>query len=182
MKTTSNRRILVTGLFAIAFFFVTSAAAFGSWNAYLQIKDEKGKTYKAKPDANGKFSFGEVQPGKYKLYVVGSEDFFAPSADGKKGTIEISSFSWGMNQHQGTMGSGSTGRQGSTPSVSEVVVTKTMDNASTSLKSPITVNLSNPTKEGDLYCTIVMQDIFVDAVCSPSGTVKGNWNLKENVK
>ena len=49
--------------------------------------------------------------------------------------IELSSFQWGVGRAVGTAARGSTNREGSEPSISEVTVTKVMDVASNALFS-----------------------------------------------
>jgi type VI secretion system secreted protein Hcp len=47
--------------------------------------------------------------------------------------IELSSFQWGVGRSIGSATSGSASREGSIPSISEIVVTKRMDSASPGL-------------------------------------------------
>jgi type VI secretion system secreted protein Hcp len=62
--------------------------------------------------------------------------------------IEISSFQWGIGRGIGPASSGSADREGTTPSVSEIVVTKTTDSASPNLLRASTG--SPPVSKGSL--------------------------------
>jgi len=55
------------------------------------------------------------------------------TTDGFKGWIELDSFQWGVGRNVGTAARGSTSREHSEPSLSEIVVTKRSDIASPKL-------------------------------------------------
>lgn len=57
----------------------------------------------------------------------------AVTTDGFKDWIELESFQWGVGRAIGTAARGAEGREGSEPSIAEIVVTKRMDKSSAPL-------------------------------------------------
>lgn len=92
----------MTGLLVLMFSFLC-VNSFAALNAYLKLKSlSGGKTYTCKLDNNGKFSFENVEPGKYDLIFV--LDGSKSQDDGTIQSIEISSFSWGASNTAGKQG------------------------------------------------------------------------------
>lgn len=67
------------------------------------------------------------------IYLQYGEIKGSVTTDGFKDWIELSSFQWGVGRAIGTGARGLENREGSEPSISEVVVTKTMDASSPNL-------------------------------------------------
>jgi hypothetical protein len=199
MKHFSINRIGFASLVvALATFF--SAPSFAALNAYLKLKSTSGgKTYSCKLDESGKFSFENVEPGKYDLVFV--LDGSRSTDDGTIQSIEINSFSWGA--------SNSAGKQGkSTP-----VTRSNISNNRTANKT-FTVDATGPTvtcngktvATGDLdgdgiadelsssiiwspksnlrssSADVILHDIVVTNATTVEGKCKASWNLKENTK
>ncbi|MEP7234033.1 MAG: type VI secretion system tube protein Hcp [Ignavibacteriota bacterium] len=207
---TQSSRFMTASIFVLALSVLSTSVSFGALNAYLKLKGQhSGKSYKAVPDASGKFSFKDVAPDTYTLVFVGSPASPAvtvkgeSSDDGHKDWIEISSFSFGSsNSGSMTTGSGASGREASAPSVSEIVVTKQMDAVSprgvtVASGAPNRSTLATQCAKGTHFppvklemrttgsgdpSTVVYQDIVVASTGTLDGAVKASWNLKENVK
>jgi type VI secretion system secreted protein Hcp len=78
------------------------------------------------------------------------------TTDGFKDWIELSSFQWGVGRSVSSPSKGSDTREGSEPSISEVVVTKRMDKASPQLwqdavggdfSTDVTISMTTTTKD-----------------------------------
>ena len=70
MKTTFTSRILKASFVLAAMLFATSAFAAKGIIVIKPSSGGTGKTYSCTPDASGKFSFSNVEPGTYKLLWV----------------------------------------------------------------------------------------------------------------
>ncbi len=195
---------------------------------YMQIEGVNGESQVVEVDKNGTCSFKLTKPGKYTAALLlpavqkirESPTKSSAGNSSHKETIEIASWSFGASNPSSVGSTGmSSGREASTPSVSEVVVTKNMDKASPVLakgasKGKTTQELKKQTTHnGDSYYVIKLTDVMVsswqvsgqgsgDPVPTESislnftkiefnykpidpaqpAVVKGNWNLKENVK
>lgn len=79
-----------------------STVSVAAESVHLFLKGNNGKTYKTSTDASGKFSFDNVEPGKYELVWV-LPDGTTPDKI-ESAAIEIESFSWGVSQmsHHGS--------------------------------------------------------------------------------
>jgi hypothetical protein len=207
MKHYSLNRIKMAGFFVLALSFLASNS-FAALNAYLQLKGQKsGKTYKCKLDESGKFSFHDVEPGQYDLVfeVTATDQAGNTGADSRTmpTSIEISSFSWGMSNSGSLSVSGVQGK--STPVTrSNISNNRTAgsaappevtsggvrvatgdvngDGVADMITSPVTVKGWDPSTKQGVMSKVVIHDIVIMSVSSPEGTVKGGWNLKENVK
>ncbi len=73
-----------------------STVSVAAESVHLFLKGSNGKTYKTSTDASGKFSFDNVEPGKYELVWV-LPDGTTPEKI-ESAAIEIESFSWGLSQ------------------------------------------------------------------------------------
>jgi hypothetical protein len=181
MKHSFITRFSAASLFILALGIFASSASYGAVNAYLIFKSSDGKTFKATPDAGGKFSFTNVQPGTYSLILAGSDEYFAAKSadkDKHKNWIELQSFSWGTSS--GTIISKSTDK--STPGIAVADVNKDGRNdfaVQNIISSPRKISLDNPVKDGSAYYVIVMSNVIVTSACSASGTVS-NIAIKEN--
>lgn len=193
---------------------------------YMKIEGVDGEMQVAEVDPNGACSFKLTKPGKYKASLLlpavqkireSANRSTSGKDDSHKETIEIASWSFGASNPSSVGSSGmSAGREASAPSVSEIVVTKSMDKSSPMLaqgasKGKMTQELKKQTNHnGDTYYEIKLTDVMVSSwQTSSSGDrpmeslslnftkiswnykpqdvespaiVKGNWNLKENVK
>jgi hypothetical protein len=102
MKHFTFSRTVLASLIIMLATFIT-APSFAALNAYLKLKSlSGGKTYTCKLDESGKFSFENVEPGKYDLVFV--LDGSRSSDDGTIQSIEINSFSWGASNALGKQG------------------------------------------------------------------------------
>jgi type VI protein secretion system component Hcp len=198
--TAASLLIIAVGIFG-------ASASFGAEsNYYLKFRSSAGKTYTAKPDANGKFTFTGVQPGTYTLILAGSDEYFAAKkkdADAHKGELQLLSFSWSVVSRPASSSSvtGNADRESSAPSVSEIVVTKSTDKSSPDvaladlngdgmldraapqkIREPKAISLKNPVKEGTEYYVIIMQNVIVTSACSPTGTISGFAIKEQGVK
>ena len=81
----------------------------------------------------------------------------AVTTKGYEKWMELNSFQWGVGRAIGTAARGSTTRESSEPSISEIVVTKVMDTASIGLfqdatygdlSTPVTISFTSTTKDG----------------------------------
>ena len=195
MKHTFIYRFTVASLFILALSIFGASASFGALNAYLKLQGKtNGKSYKVTPDANGKFSFQKVEVGSYQLQLVASDEYFAAKQkdkDAHKDEIQLMSFSWGASNSI-VSNSGNADRESSAPSVSEIVVKKSTDksspgvasgdlngNGTADLAAPQKireakgVSLQNPMQAGSKYYVIILDNVMVSSVCSPSGTISG---------
>ncbi len=103
----------------------------------------------------------------------------AVTTDGFKDWIELNSFQWGVGRGIGSAARGSSNREGSEPSLSEVVVTKTMDVSSNNLfldavagnmNSEVTIKFTTTTKNKvETYLTYVMTDTGLSGHSFSSG-------------
>lgn len=135
---------------------------------YMKLDDIKGESQIVEVDPNGTCSFKLTKPGKYKatllLPAVQKVRGAANTADDKhKEWIEISSWSFGASNPTRA------GREASTPSVSEIVVTKTMDKSTPKLaegvcKGKMTQELNKKTTHnGDQYYVVKLTDVMVSS-------------------
>jgi len=188
MKHSFIYRFTAASLFILALSIFGSSASFGAVADYfLKFRNTTtGKTYTAKPDASGKFTFTGVQPGTYTMILAGSDEYFAlkkKDEDAHKSEIQLLSFSWGAPN---------SGRESSAPSVSEIIVTKSTDASSPNfaaadlnkdgkndraaeqkIREAKLISVTNPSKDGTEYYVIIMKDVIVTSMCSPTGTVSG---------
>lgn len=166
MKHTFIHRFTVASLFILALSVFGTSAVFGAYDVYITLKGSHGKSYKAIISPNGKFTFKDVEPGTYKLLLVGSPEYFTAAEKAHKDAIEVISFQYGSALTQ-TSGSGSTAP---TPGHRVADADVTGDQR---IMQPKKVTLANPTKDGLTYYKIILEDITISSVCSPSGTSKG---------
>jgi len=199
MKHFSSRIGWASLIVALATFF--SAPSFAALNAYLKLKSlSGGKTYTCKLDDNGKFSFENVEPGKYDLIFV--LDGSRSTDDGTIQSIEISSFSWGASNTAGKQGK-STPVTRSNISNNRTANTRT---ATVDAQGPIVTCNGKTVATGDLdgdgipdvlsasviwspksnlrssSPDVILHDIVVTSSTTVEGKVKPSWNIKENTK
>ena len=86
-------RILIPVLLIFA---VTSS--FAAESVHLMLKGSKGKTYKVKTDAKGKFEVSDLEPDTYELIWILPDGTSPDNAE--SASIEIESFSWGMSNQR----------------------------------------------------------------------------------
>jgi len=175
---------------ALTFFTTLSLAA---ETVHLHLKDAKGKIYKCNTDATGKFSFPNVEPGKYELIWV-LPDGTTPD-NTESCSIEIQSFSWGASntrtvepaaQAAVPVGGSSrpNGPSGGPPSPDHTPPPAANqggqgDNsgakgtAAKKSRSNISNNFApsdlNPTSNGKYY-VVVLQDVVISGVTTCEGT------------
>ena len=146
---------------------------------YMKIEGVDGEMQVAEVDQNGACSFKLTKPGKYKASLLlpavqkirESPTTRANASDDKhKETIEIASWSFGASNPSSIGNSGmSAGREASTPAISEIVVTKSMDKSSPKLaegvsKGKTTQELKKQTTHnGDTYYQIKLTDVMVSS-------------------
>ncbi len=201
MKTTLTQRIFSATV--VAAFLLLSTTSFAALNAYLTLKGSNGKSYTCTADASGQFSFKDVQPGTYKLVWVLPKGDGEPTG---ACTIQISSFSWGATNTSsvGNGGGMGAGKSTVTTTTTTTETTTTLDQAGKS--TPVTrSNISNnrssgagagkvsvqdlhftcdasklksSVEPGGMYETIILEDVMVSSVSSPSGKVSAaSWDL-----
>jgi len=196
------------GIFVLAVLLFASNS-FAALNYYLTLKGQKqGKIYKATPDAGGKFTFTNVEPDMYDLtFVVTATDQAGNTgSDAKVSKIEISSFSWGTT-NSGSVVSvvpGETGRntpvtrsnisnnRSFTVDATAPVVTLSGTRVATGdlngdgvpdvISSPVSVTIDSHPTDPSQVSQIVLKNILVMSVSSPSGACKASYDLKKNVK
>lgn len=165
---------IVTKLMASLVMLLVAALASAD-PIYMKIEGIDGSAQIAEVDPNGACSFKLTKPGKYRasllLPAVQKVRGAANTADDKhKETIEIASWSFGASNPTSVGSTGmSSGREASTPSVSEIVVTKTMDKSSPKLaegasKGRTTQELSKKTTQGgETYYEVKLTDVMVSS-------------------
>jgi hypothetical protein len=216
MKRIEKHHVAFAGIFALAVLFISSSS-FAALNAYLKLKGQKqGKTYKATPDASGKFKFSDVEPDVYDLTfeVTATDQAGNTGSDSKKiSTIEISSFSWGSTNVGSNSGPGSQGggitpdaaqgkstpvtrsnisnnrtftvdAQGPVVTISGVHVATgdvNGDGIADMITSPVKISVNGASDSGPAS-EIVLKNIMITSISSPSGECKAGYNVKANVK
>jgi len=190
MEHSFIRRFSAVSLFILALSLFASSASFGALNAYIIFKSSDGKIYKATPDANGKFTFTNVQPGTYSLILAGSDEYFAAKKkadkDKHKDEIELMSFSWGASSSTISSGSSSSSSSSASSILSKSSDKSTLgvaitdmnndgrnDFAVQKIREPKLVSLDNPVKDGSAYYVVIMKDVIITSACPVSGTVNG---------
>ena len=97
------------------------------------------------------------------------------TAAGHEGSIELNSFQWGVSRGISSPTGGSADREASAPSVSELVVTKTMDKASPLLVQQAlggtgqTVTIDLVTSSGFTYATYTLENVLISGYSVSSG-------------
>ena len=105
--------------------------------------------------------------------------------------IEISSFQWGVGRGIGSPTGASGNREASTPSVSEITVTKNLDNASGNLlkealgsggKATLVISFvrTDGTTGADVYMEITLSDTMISGYSLSSGGDKPSESLSFN--
>jgi type VI secretion system secreted protein Hcp len=145
---------------------------------YMKIEGVDGESQIVEVDPNGACAFKLTAPGKYKASLLlpavqkirESPSKSSATDDKHKETIEIASWSFGASNPTSVGSTGmSSGREASTPSVSEIVVTKNMDKSSPMLakgasKGKTTQELKKQTTyNGDSYYVITLTDVMVSS-------------------
>lgn len=159
-----------------------ATAAFAQGGAILQIQGPGG-THTAPLDPQGNATILGVKPGTYQIALLvpavqkvrdAANRSGAAADDKHKDWINVESFSWGttyVGSANGgvwkTTNGGAAGREASTPSVSEIVVTKSQDAPSPApMKSvkPKRAQLTNKTNyRGQEYYKIELENILVSS-------------------
>lgn len=164
----------------VALLAVMSIESFAALNAYLKLKRGDGKTYTANVDNTGKFTFENVEPGKYDL-VIGVEGTKSDE-DATIRTIEISSFSWGISTSPSSRPSVKHGRRAaSTAAVTsdgKAVATEDTngDGIADKISSPLTYSPKN------IYSgllDVIFHEITVTKKVTVEGSIKTTWNIKK---
>src|ERR1700677_1534929 len=109
------------------------------------------------------------------------------TTDGFSKWIELNSFQWGVGRGIGTAARGAVNREGSEPSISEVVVTKVMDSASNNLfvdavagtmNSKATIKFTTTTKgKVETFLTYDLTDTGLSGYSLSSGGDKPQESL-----
>ena len=105
--------------------------------------------------------------------------------------IEISSFQWGVGRGIGSPTGASGNREASTPSVSEITVTKNLDNASGNLlkealgsggKATLVISFvrTDGTTGADVYLEVTLTDTMISGYSISSGGDKPSESLSFN--
>jgi type VI secretion system secreted protein Hcp len=112
------------------------------------------------------------------------------TTDGFSKWIELNSFQWGVGRGIGTAARGAVNREGSEPSISEVVVTKVMDSASNNLfvdavagtmNSKATIKFTTTTKgKVETFLTYDLTDTGLSGYSLSSGGDKPQESLSLN--
>ena len=167
---------------------VFAAAAFAQGGAILQIQGPGG-THTSPLDPSGNATILGVKPGTYQVALLvpavqkvreAASRSTSASDDKHKNWIDIESWSWGASSVGSANGGvwkttngGAAGREASSPSVSEIVVTKNQDASSPALMKavkPKRGQLTNKTNRGGTeYYKVELTDILVSSVQSSSG-------------
>jgi type VI secretion system secreted protein Hcp len=114
----------------------------------------------------------------------------AVTTDGFKDWIELNSFQWGVGRAIGSAARGSTSREGSEPSLSEVVVTKQTDVSSPKLfldsvagemNNKVTIKFTTTTKNKvETYLTYELTDTGISGYSLSSGGDRPSESLSLN--
>ena len=112
------------------------------------------------------------------------------TTDGFAKWIELGSFQWGVGRGIGTAARGETNREGSEPSISEIVVTKTMDISSNKLfadavggtmDSKVTIKFTTTAKDKvETFLTYELTDTGLSGYSLSSGGDKPSESLSLN--
>ena len=186
MSRTFFNRTSIASLLILALTMFGATTSWGAVDAYMTFRNKAtGKSYTAKPDASGKFTFKGVAPGTYQLLFTGSPEYFTPPklAGAHDKWIELSSFSWGTSKSvtYNVAGDGS----GAAPAIITVAAGDVNGDGRadlTSIMSPRVISLANPTKDGETWSKIVMDNVTVSSTCSPSGNLAAGWDMKSSSK
>ncbi|HYM19786.1 MAG TPA: FG-GAP repeat protein [Candidatus Kapabacteria bacterium] len=210
MKYIQKHRILLASLFILAV-TVLASNSFAALNAYMVFKGQtNGKTYKATPDADGKFTFSNVDSGMYSLIlVIDAAGNAPPSAEKKKSdehpkSIELMSFSWGAtnagaritNRPQGSnaqLSSASKTGAPASPTFTPDVVGQYQTRVATGdlngdgipdvIVSSVTATIDTHSADASQVSTVILQNVLVTSACSPTGKVTSRgWDIKANTK
>jgi type VI secretion system secreted protein Hcp len=151
---------------------------------YMKIEGVDGESQVAEVNPDGTCSFKIKKPGKYSAALLlpavqkvrESANRSQASDDKHKEWIEVLSWSWGASNPSSVGSTGmSSGREASTPSVSEIVVTKQMDKSTPKLaegvsKGKTTQELKKQTTHnGETYYQVKLTDVMVSSWQSSGG-------------
>lgn len=164
----------------VALLTALSVESFAALNAYLKLKRGDGKTYTANVDNTGKFTFDNVEPGKYDL-VIGVEGTKSEE-DATIRTIEISSFSWGISSASSSGPSVKHGRKAANAATvtSNGKAVATEDTNGDGIPDKITTPVTYTPK--NIYSGIldvIFHEITVTKKVTVEGSVKTTWNIKK---
>jgi len=169
---------IVTKLMSSVLLVLFCAVLANATPIYMQIEGVDGESQIVEVDQNGACTFKLKEPGKYKASLLlpavqkirESPTKSSAGNSSHKETIEIASWSFGASNPSSVGSTGmSSGREASTPSVSEVVVTKNMDKSSPMLakgasRGKTTQELSKQTTHnGQPYYVITLTDVMVSS-------------------
>lgn len=176
--TFTNLRIIMKNLIITVAFLLLAAtlapSAFAQGGT-LQLQGSGG-SFTSPVDAAGNATILNVKPGTYQVFLLVPAVqkvrlAAAPNTTngpGNSGQIDIQSWSWGATNVGSANGGvwkttdGGTHREASTPSVSEIVVTKHARATHASLDQKITLN-------GQEYYKIKLEDILVSSAQTNGG-------------
>jgi type VI secretion system secreted protein Hcp len=103
------------------------------------------------------------------------------------GWIAISSFQWGVGRGITSPAGGSSDREGSTPSISNIVITKTTDSASPNLFRAAATGQHFPqaviellTRDGSKKYVVTLSEVFVTSAKASSGSDRPTESLTLN--
>ncbi len=200
MKTTFTQRIFSATV--VAAFLLLSTTSFAALNAYLKLEGAK-QSYTCTADNSGQFSFKDVQPGTYKLVWVLQKGEGAPTGDCSieissfsfGASNQSSVGGGGMGAGKSSVTTTTTTTEVTTTTVDAVQKQKTKSNNSNErIVSPtpgpggsgagkVSVQdihfrcdaskLKKSTEQGGMYETIILEEVIVSSVSSPSGKVGG---------
>lgn len=180
-------KTIIKQLSALALLSVLFAGMLSATPIYMKYEGVDGSAQIEEVDRTGACSFKNVKPGNYKVYLLlpAVQKVREAAARGKgddkhKEWIDIESWSWGAsNPSSKSSGGGGTGREASTPSVSEIVVTKTMDKSSPMLTTGVSKGKTKQelnkqtTHNGDTYYQVKLTDVLISSY-SVSGHGSGD--------
>ena len=138
MKHLTSFRFASASILVLLASLLFTVNALAAVDAFIWFQGTSGEgTYKGKVDpATGDCVIKDMPAGTYHVSLVASPEFFTTTNAGgvPSGTIEISSFSWGVT-NPSSLGGGSGGAGAGKSKFNEITIKKTTDKASPELAS-----------------------------------------------
>lgn len=175
---------IISKLVSLTFVSMILVSIASATPIYMKIEGVDGESQVAEVNPDGTCSFNIKKPGKYSAALLlpavqkvrESANRSQASDDKHKEWIEVLSWSWGASNPSSVGSTGmSSGREASTPSVSEIVVTKQMDKSTPKLaegvsKGKTTQELKKQTTHnGETYYQVKLTDVMVSSWQSSGG-------------